>query len=103
MIVMFVQSIRFLSECSLVFSTGGIKPRVARLVDFLSNLEHGKSSNIVDLLTVHEMADMLGVTPESVSRILAEFKRNDTLHKVGSQAAEKYEIDSNKLNQESGQ
>ncbi len=66
------------------FSTGGIKSRVARLVDFLSKLEFGESSTLVELLTVHDMADMLGVTPESVSRILAGFKRNDTLHKLDS-------------------
>lgn len=79
------------------FSTGGIKPRVARLVDFLSTLEYGKSSNIVALLTVHEMADVLGVTPESVSRILAEFKRNDTLHRLYSSPEEVYEIDRQRL------
>lgn len=79
------------------FSTGGIKPRVARLVDFLSTLEYGESSNMVELLTVHEMADMLGVTPESVSRILAEFKRNDTLHKLDSHSDQTYEIDSQQL------
>jgi CRP/FNR family transcriptional regulator len=75
------------------FSTGGIKSRVARLVDYLSTLEYGESSDMVDLLTVHEMADMLGVTPESVSRILAEFKRNDTLHKLDDNSDEIYEID----------
>jgi CRP/FNR family transcriptional regulator len=65
------------------FSTGAIKPRVARLIGFLSDIEYGKSSGVVELLTVHEMADILGVTPESVSRILAEFKRVDILHKLG--------------------
>ena len=79
------------------FSTGGIKPRVARLVGFLSTLEHGESSDMVELLTVHEMADMLGVTPESVSRILAEFKRNDTLHKLDGLSDETYEIDAQQL------
>ena len=79
------------------FSTGGIKPRVARLVDFLSKLEYGESANMVDLLTVHEMADMLGVTSESVSRILAEFKRNDTLHKLDSYSDETYQIDAELL------
>ncbi len=59
------------------FTTCGIKPRVARLVDFLSKIEFGESSTRVELLTVHEMAEMLGVTPESVSRVLAEFKPND--------------------------
>jgi CRP/FNR family transcriptional regulator len=79
------------------FSTGGIKPRVARMVEFLAQLEYGESSNRVELLTVHEMADMLGVTPESVSRILAEFKRNDILNKFGRQSQETYRIDHRRL------
>nr|WP_305907457.1 Crp/Fnr family transcriptional regulator [Methylomarinum sp. Ch1-1]MDP4520211.1 Crp/Fnr family transcriptional regulator [Methylomarinum sp. Ch1-1] len=85
------------------FSTGGIKPRVARLVDFLAKLEHGESSNMVELLTVHEMADMLGVTPESVSRILAEFKRNHTLHKLETQSYQSYQIDCKLLQYEARQ
>ncbi len=85
------------------FSTGGIKPRVARLVDFLSTLEYGESSGMVELLTVHEMADMLGVTPESVSRILAEFKRNNTLHKLDIHSEEIYKIDSQQLQHEARQ
>ncbi|MBA2483054.1 MAG: Crp/Fnr family transcriptional regulator [Nitrosomonas sp.] len=80
------------------FSTGAIKPRVARLVSFLSNIEYGESSTLVDLLTVHEMADILGVTPESVSRILAEFKRNDILHKLeGGPPHELYQLDTKML------
>ncbi|MGA9575550.1 MAG: Crp/Fnr family transcriptional regulator [Lysobacterales bacterium] len=84
------------------FSTGGIRARVARLLEFLSKLKYGNASGMVELLTVHEMADMLGVTPESVSRILAEFKRNETLtlHKPGSKSNEIYKIDSQKLHPE---
>lgn len=94
------QGYKYLAQadrCILDFSTGGIKPRVARLVDFLAKLEHGESSSMVELLTVHEMADMLGVTPESVSRVLAEFKRNDTLHRLDGHSDETYEIDSQQL------
>jgi len=93
------QTDRWISD----FSTGGIKSRVARLVEFLSRLEYGESSHMVDLLTVHEMADMLGVTPESVSRILAEFKRNNTLHKLASYSYEKYAIDFQRLQYEARQ
>lgn len=85
------------------FSTGGIRPRVARLVDFLSKLEYGESSNRVELLTVHEMADMLGVTPESVSRILAGFKRNDILQRLESPLSEAYGIDAQRLQYEARQ
>jgi CRP/FNR family transcriptional regulator len=85
------------------FSTGGVKPRVARLVDFLSKLEHGESSHIVELLTVHDMADILGVTAESVSRTLAAFKRSDILHRQGSYLNELYHIDAGKLQEEARQ
>ena len=81
------------------FSTGAIKPRVARLIDFLSGIEHGKSSDLVELLTVQEMADMLGVTPESVSRILAEFKRSKILRKAGEPPVESYRFDPRQLHQ----
>lgn len=97
------QAYRHLSQadCWIAdLSTGGIKPRVARMIDFLSRLEYGESSNMVELLTVHEMADMLGVTSESVSRILAEFKRNDLLYKPDACAEERYAIDSRQLRRE---
>lgn len=80
------------------FSTGTIKPRVARLINFLSEIEYGESSALVDLLTVHEMADILGVTPESVSRILAELKRDDVLHRLNNGLTpELYQLDTQVL------
>ena len=83
------------------FSTGGIKSRVARLLFFLSDIKYGKSSSMIDLLTVQEMADILGVTQESVSRILADFKRRDTLSKPENETSdETYEIDQRELRNE---
>lgn len=90
-------------RCLADLSTGGIRSRVARLVDFLARLEFGESSERVKLLTVHEMADMLGVTAESVSRILAEFKRNDTLRKLNGRLDELYEINAEQLQYEARQ
>ncbi|MCO6413605.1 MAG: Crp/Fnr family transcriptional regulator [Thiogranum sp.] len=73
------------------FSTGSIKARVARLVNHLSSLTGSDhQGGAVSLLTCSEMAAVLGVTPESVSRVLAEFKRNDLLHDVGEGARERY-------------
>lgn len=88
------------------FSTGGIRPRVARLVEFMSTLKFGESSNQVELLAVHEMADMLGVTPESVSRILAEFKRQNLLHRIDVadvSSGHLYHIDARQLQHEARQ
>lgn len=84
------------------FSTGAIKPRVARLIRFLSDIEYGKSSVMVELLRVHEMADILGVTPESVSRILAEFKRGDILHRLEHPSQELYQLDNQALHNLAG-
>ena len=64
------------------FSTGAIKARVARLLNFLSHIERNESPDEVHLLTCEEMAAILGVTPESVSRVLAEFKREDILQRT---------------------
>jgi CRP/FNR family transcriptional regulator len=82
------------------FSTGGIKPRVARLLEFLAELEYGQPLDRVELLTVCEMAEILGVTQESVSRILATFKRNDILQRQSDPLREIYRLDAPRLLQE---
>jgi len=64
------------------FSTGSIRARVARLVTFLSYIEFETDHNQVELLNVEEMAAVLGVTPESVSRVLADFKRRHALERM---------------------
>lgn len=79
------------------FSTGSIRARVARLVNFLSEIEHGKPSKEVRLLTCEEMAAVLGVTPESVSRILAEFKRGRVLRNVKRCSSHRFEKDDEAL------
>ena len=84
------------------FSTGGIKPRVARLLLYLSDIEYGESSNMIDLLTVHELADVLGVTQESVSRILADLKRRNTLQKTSDSNDETYKMNQQQLLYEAG-
>ena len=64
------------------FTAGGIRGRVARLVLFLMSQDESTGSREVDLLTVNEMAEILGVTPESVSRTMADFKRKNILSPV---------------------
>lgn len=75
------------------FSTGSIRARVARLVNFLSEIENGKPSKEVKLLTCEEMAAVLGVTTESVSRILAEFKRGRMLRCIQNSSIHRFERD----------
>ncbi len=79
------------------FSTGSIRARVARLVNFLSEIEHSKPSKEVNLLTCEEMAAVLGVTTESVSRILAEFKRGRVLRCIKSSSIHHFERDEEAL------
>lgn len=82
------------------FSTGSIKARLAHLLEFLGDLETNEMSNTINLLTVNETADVLGVTPESVSRFLAEFKRNKVLIQVDKDDNWLYRIDKARLDEE---
>lgn len=75
------------------FATGCIRSRVAHLVNYLSEMEYGPGSMKVRLLTCEEMAAILGATTESVSTVLAEFKRNGALKLLGSAVEKQYERD----------
>jgi CRP/FNR family transcriptional regulator len=79
------------------FSTGSIRARVARLVNFLATLQQDGSPGRVELLTCEEMAGILGVTVESVSRTLAEFKRSRLLRAVRPHSHKLYERDTRGL------
>jgi CRP/FNR family transcriptional regulator len=81
------------------FSTGGIKARLARFLGYLAQLEFGCSGDRVELLSVQEISEILGVTPESVSRILASFKRNEILRKQVNSHPETFWIDVDRLQQ----
>ena len=79
------------------FSAGAIKCRVARLVEFLGSIEYGTDSLYVRLLTCEEMAEVLGVTPESVSRVLAQFKRDQLLSSIQERPFEVFKQDKMRL------
>lgn len=64
------------------FSTGNVKGRVARLLRFLADFEVETGPRVIELLTTDEMADILGVTAESVSRVIAELKREAVLEPI---------------------
>lgn len=67
------------------FSTGAIRGRVARLIRFLVENDEASGPREVTLLTVDEMADVLGVTAESVSRVMADMKRRKILQSISDQ------------------
>jgi CRP-like cAMP-binding protein len=79
------------------FCTGPIRARVARLLEFLAKLEFQPTDNKVHLLTCEEMACILGVTSESVSRILADFKRQHILEHDDRDMKDFYATDSDRL------
>lgn len=79
------------------FSTGPIRGRVARLLVFLSDFEMHAAAGQVQLLTCEEMGSILGVTSESVSRTLADFKRRHILARHDNGSRELYEADVERL------
>lgn len=84
---------RWLTE----FSTGSVRARVARLVNFLGTLQSEGAALEVELLSCEDMAAILGVTVESVSRVLAEFKRERWLRAVCRAPAKRYRRDAGAL------
>lgn len=75
------------------FSTGRIRSRVARLILFLERTEDGPSAGEVELLTCQDMGEMLGVTPESVSRVVADMKRKELLIPLATEPVERFLCD----------
>lgn len=81
------------------FSTGAIKERVSKLILFLAHFESETGPQIVELLTTEEMSDILGVTPESVSRIIAEYKRDGILQSIENNKEPLFTFELEKLQQ----
>jgi CRP-like cAMP-binding protein len=79
------------------FSTGPIRGRVARLLSFLEDFAPDHTEGHVQLLTCEEMASILGVTSESVSRIIADFKRKHILSHDRCASGETYQADVDQL------
>jgi CRP/FNR family transcriptional regulator len=78
------------------FSTGSIRQRVARLIRYLAALEEADATR-VHLPTVREMGEILGVRPESVSRVLADLKRKSVLLPAGRGRHDTYRISAARL------
>ena len=79
------------------FSTGPIRGRVARLLAFLMKFDTRVADDQVQLLTCEEMGAILGVTGESTSRVLAEFKRQGILASHVGNCSERYRADPRRL------
>jgi CRP-like cAMP-binding protein len=79
------------------FSTGPIRGRVARLLSYLAEFNFESTGDKLHLLTCEEMGSVLGVTGESTSRILAEFKRKQILVTGDRENQEIYNADLGRL------
>lgn len=65
----------------IALGTGPAKQRVAHLLLILDEFL-ADEDGVCALLSREEMADMIGITVETVSRIIAEFKRQDVLKRA---------------------
>lgn len=82
------------------FSTGPIRNRIARLILYLIDYDEMTGENQARLLSGEEMSEILGVTPESVSRTIAEFKRNGILTPIETAMEHTYHCDVESLEKE---
>lgn len=82
------------------FSTGPVRSRIARLILFLIEHDEVTGSGQTRLLTGEELSEILGVTPESVSRTIAEFKRKGFITATDAQIPNIYRCDVSRLEQE---
>ena len=62
----------------MMLLSGTVKQRVVQLIGWLADIDHTRRSRVV-MLNGKDIAAILDITPESVSRILAELKRQDIL------------------------
>ena len=65
------------------FSTGSLKQRCARVLLMLIDEANHEAKSGIEIMGLEDFAALNGVTRESISRILSDFKRNALLTKVG--------------------
>lgn len=76
------------------FSADTTTCRIARVIRYLAELQRLPDPSSVELLTCQEMAEVIGVSTESASRVLARFKRLGLLTPVASdQSSRHYRFD----------
>jgi len=85
------QYLRRADDTIVHLSTGTIRKRVVHLVQVLADAEEKDNGNRVKLLSREDMAAMLGVRLESLSRVIGELKRENILRPLGKNIYE-YDI-----------
>jgi CRP/FNR family transcriptional regulator len=76
------EHLRRADDCIAFLSTGTIRKRVAYLVELLAKAGEHNPGHRVELLGREDMAAMLGVRVESLSRVIAELKRKGILRRL---------------------
>ncbi len=69
------------------FSTGTVRERVARIMLKLIDLAERSGEDDILIPSVRDMSALTGVTRESISRVMADFKRSGFLERIGSSRA----------------
>jgi CRP-like cAMP-binding protein len=72
------------------FSADTITCRIARVIRYLAELQQLPEPDAVELLTCQEMAEVIGVSTESASRVLARFKRLGILKSMSAEAGSRH-------------
>lgn len=75
-------SLSFAERSLAGFSVGPTPARIARLILFRAAIEKSRNSSEITLLSRQDMAAILGVSPENVSRAIAQFRRDKLLRKL---------------------
>lgn len=71
------------SRVVVEFSTGSLKQRLACVLLMLINEANRNALLEIEMIPIEDMAALTGVTKESVSRVISEFKRCELLTKSG--------------------
>ena len=72
----------------MMLLSGTVKQRVVHLIQWLADYTGGKDKSTVELLHGSDISAMLDITVESVSRCLAELKRENILRHLSGESYE---------------
>lgn len=75
------EQLNLADEWIVALGAGTAKQRVAQLLLVLDKFFADKNNDFI-MLSGEDMAAMIGIAAETVSRVIAEFKRNKILHKI---------------------
>lgn len=81
------RQLRSSEQIIVEFSTGIVRERVARIMLKLIAIAEREHESEIQLLSVRDMSALAGVTRESISRVMAEFKRSRLLSRSGNSRA----------------